>query len=121
MAIRKRIAMHGVHMLVDFFGVAEKKLQDRDALMNVLHGALKRSGFRIIKESGSHKFKGGGKGVTGFILLAQSHAAFHSYPEYGYMALDIYFCGKCDPNSVTKEIVKYLAPRKVSRAFYRRG
>jgi len=111
----------GKHLLVDFFGVGMEKLQDRRSLMKVLRSALKEAGFRIITEAGSHKFHEGGKGVTGFILLAESHAAFHSYPEYGYIALDIYACGKHDPRSVAEKMEKYLGPQKVSRVFHRRG
>ena len=89
--------------------------------MATLRSALRKEGFLIIKEAGSHKFEGGGEGVTGFILLGQSHAAFHSYPELGYMALDIYSCGNCDPMPIAKEMERHLKAIKVSRKVYRRG
>ena len=111
----------GRHVLVDFFGVNSKKLQDQKKLMSILRTALKKGGFKIVGEAGSYKFPGGGQGVTGFFLLAQSHAAFHSYPEYGYMALDIYSCGKHDPKAIVKVIKEYLEPKKISNMFYRRG
>ena len=111
----------GVHLLVDFFGVSKKKLQNRKQLMKILCLALKNGGFRIIKKTGSHKFPDGGKGVTGFVLLAQSHAAFHSYPECGYLALDIYTCGKFNPKSIAEEMRRHLNPKKVSRISQRRG
>lgn len=120
MASIKRTRL-GRHILIDFFGVNAKKLRDRNKLMGVLRNALRKSGFTIIKEAGSHKFKGGGKGVTGFILLAQSHAAFHSYPEYGYIALDIYSCGSHDPEPIVEFIQKHLQPKRTSRFFHRRG
>src|SRR3989338_4521128 len=120
MASIKRTRL-GRHILIDFFGVDSKKLQDRNRLMSVLRNALKICGFAIIKEAGSHKFKGGGEGVTGFILLAQSHAAFHSYPEYGYIALDIYSCGSHDPEPIIKSIQKHLRPKKTRSIFYKRG
>ncbi len=120
MASIKRTRL-GRHILIDFFGVDAKKLKDRNKLMAVLRHALKEGGFSIIREAGSHKFKGGGQGVTGFILLAQSHAAFHSYPEYGYIALDVYSCGSHDPKPIVKSIEKYLQPKKVSSLFHSRG
>ena len=121
MAFIKKRTRLGRHILVDFFGVDAKKLQDRKKLMAVLRSALKKGGFNIIKEAGGHKFKGGGEGVTGFILLAQSHAAFHSYPEYGYMALDIYSCGDHDPKPIVRCIEKHLQPKKILRFFHNRG
>ena len=121
MADLKNRSKLGKHLLVDFFGVDREKLQDRIKLMKILRSALKEAGFRIIKEAGSHKFHEGGKGVTGFILLAESHAAFHSYPEYGYIAFDIYACGKHSPDSVAEKMEKHLSPAKVSHILYRRG
>ena len=111
----------GKHLLADFFGVEALKLQNRQKLMEVLCCALRKGGFHIIRETGSHKFQSGGKGVTGFVLLAQSHAAFHSYPEYGYIALDIYSCGKYDPKLIVADMQKYLKPTKVRRFFCERG
>lgn len=89
--------------------------------MRVLGSALTESGFNVLRRSGSHKFQGGGRGVTGFFMLAQSHAAFHSYPEYGYLALDIYSCGSHDPKPVAEELARFLRPRRVSRVLHRRG
>ena len=111
----------GRHVLVDFFGVAPAKLRQRKTLMNVLCSALRKEDFSIIERTGSHKFQGGGQGVTGFVLLAQSHAAFHTYPEYGYLALDIYSCGTHDPRPIVKAVQTFLSPKKVSRIFHRRG
>ena len=58
---------------------------------------------------------------TGFALLSESHAAFHSYPEYGYMALDIYSCGSHDPERIAKEFEKQLKPRDVISNLCKRG
>ncbi len=111
----------GRHVLADFFGVDPAKLRDRKGLMSVLRTALLAGGFTVVKEAGSHKFRGGGEGVTGFILLAQSHAAFHSYPEYGYLALDIYSCGSHDPKPIVRQIEIFLKPRRSVRVLHHRG
>ena len=55
----------GRHYLVDLFGVDGDKLRDRPMLMRMLRTALKKERFWVIKEAGSHKFTGGGEGVTG--------------------------------------------------------
>lgn len=113
--------MVGIHMLVDYFGVDPVKLRDERGLMQALGTAVRESGFTVIKEAGSHAFPGGGQGVTGFILLAQSHAAFHSYPEHGYLALDVYSCGKSDPERIARDMERYLVPEKTVRSFRERG
>ena len=111
----------GKHVLVDFFGVDPALLRNQGRLMRTLKAALKQGGFTIIRQSDSHKFRTGGQGVTGFFMLAQSHAAFHSYPEFGYFALDIYSCGSHDPKPVAEAMRGLLRPRRVSRLFHRRG
>lgn len=110
----------GCHLLIDFFGVDGKRLRNKNDLMKHLESALKKGGFRIL-QSVSVKFIGGGRGVTGLVLLAQSHAAFHSYPEYGYLALDIYACGGPDPAPVAKALSRYLRPKRVRWFVRRRG
>jgi len=114
-------SFRGRHLLVDFFGVDPVKLRNCRGLMRVMRAALKKAGFQIIGAAGSHQFKTGGQGVTGFILLSESHAAFHSYPEAGYIALDVYSCGKCDPRPVAAALEAYLVPQKVTRALKKRG
>lgn len=109
-----------VHLLVDFFGADKAKLRDKKTLMTVLRTALEKNDFRIIR-GGSYKFMAGGKGVTGFFMLAQSHAAFHSYPEYGYFALDVYSCGGHNPKPIAEEIKKHLGSCRMSKTFFKRG
>lgn len=110
----------GRHLLADYFGVAPARLRDARALMGALRRALVAEGFDI-RRSASHTFQGGGRGVTGFFLLAQSHAAFHSYPEYGYLALDIYCCGNQEPRVVARALRHTLRPRRVEYALRPRG
>ena len=111
----------GKHVLVDFYGVSAEKLRNRRALMVVLCRALRQAGFSILRKTGSHQFKNGGQGVTGFALLAESHAAFHSYPEKNYLALDIYTCGAHDPQYIANAIEAYLMPKATKRFMQKRG
>ncbi len=117
----KKFSISGKHLFVDFFGVNPQKLRDRLGLMRVLCGALKKEGFNILRRTGSNQFKIGGKGITGFVLLSESHAAFHSYPEYGYLALDIFSCGKPAPESVAKAMEQFLLPKGKKEVLYYRG
>ena len=47
------------------------------------------------------------------VLLAESHAAVHTYPEREYLALDIFACGSIDPSSVMDALVSELGPVRV--------
>ena len=52
-------------------------------------------------------------GITGFALLAQSHISIHTWPENGYVAVDIYTCGEdTDPAKAVDFIIKELEAEK---------
>lgn len=86
----------GLHLLVDLSGVSAVSLDDRDLLSQSLEEAARRCRLTALAAPVMHRFAGGG--VTGFILLAESHIALHSFPDRGYLALDIFCCGDGDPH-----------------------
>lgn len=79
----------GVHLIVDFWG--SKTIEDTEKIKNILFETAKKSknvplGIKI------HKFSP--QGITGFILLAESHISIHTWPELDYVAIDIFSCGQ---------------------------
>jgi S-adenosylmethionine decarboxylase len=88
----------GVHLLLDLYGVARERLTDTDLLRQALRDAAAAAGMTPLSEPVLHTFPGGG--LTGFLPLAESHIAFHSYPELEYIAMDCFTCG--DPEGVEK-------------------
>ena len=101
------------HLLADLSGIAEERLRDSDGIMDRLEDALTRAGFHVVKLV-SHKFDGGGEGFTGVVILSESHAVIHTYPEFGYLAFDLYSCGPVDPCAPLKELEAELKPEKVT-------
>jgi S-adenosylmethionine decarboxylase len=97
----------GRHVIADISGITPEVLRDGERIMRVLRRALEEAGFRRLKEL-SHRFSSGGEGFTGVILLAESHAAFHTYPERSYMALDVFGCGSADPRPVVETVAAEL-------------
>jgi S-adenosylmethionine decarboxylase len=99
----------GQHLIADLYGVNSQLLMNENKLINLLGLSLKKSNFTIINQV-SFKFPGEKSGVTGFFLLSESHAAFHTYPEYSYIALDIFSCGNSDLESMFLQIINGLSP-----------
>ncbi len=97
----------GTHVVGDLSGIDPSLLMDEDHLMTVLKEALEAQAFTILGAQ-SYKFPGEDSGVTGFYILSESHAAFHSYPEYGYIALDIFSCGASRPDHVLAHVARAL-------------
>jgi S-adenosylmethionine decarboxylase len=107
----------GIQLIADFwFG---KKVENPKELKKILIEAAKKSGNIPLKFS-YHKFNP--HGLTGVLLLAESHLAFHSWPEFDYLAIDIFSCGKnAKPEKALRYLKKILKPKKVETFIIKRG
>jgi S-adenosylmethionine decarboxylase proenzyme len=83
-----------MHMLVECRGCAPAVLDDPAALEQALRGAADAIGAQVISAA-FHQFAP--HGVTGVLLLAESHVSVHTWPEHGYAAIDLFTCGAGDP------------------------
>jgi S-adenosylmethionine decarboxylase len=102
------IAAAGTHVLADFFGVAAEVLSDAKKLESLLRGAALKAGAQVLS-SHFHSF-GSEEGVTGVVLLAESHISIHTWPESGFAALDIFMCGSAIPELALQHLTQALGP-----------
>jgi S-adenosylmethionine decarboxylase len=109
----------GTHLLADLHGVDAELLQDGSALESLLRRAAEVAGARVLY-SHFHSF-GAGDGVTGVVLLAESHISIHTWPESGLAAADIFMCGLADPGRALKVLIDGLAPAHQSVHILARG
>lgn len=82
----------GTHVLIDFYGA--QRLDDIQHIHRACIEAGEATGATIL-EGKFHHF-GEGCGVSGVLLLAESHISIHTWPENGIATIDIYVCGACD-------------------------
>ena len=109
----------GNHLLVELYECDSKKLNDLGKLEMVLKEAVRISGATALKAS-FHQFAP--QGVSGVIIIAESHFTIHTWPEYGYAALDIFTCGQSvDSQKALDYIEKELNVKTVSVTEMRRG
>ena len=80
----------GKHLIIEFHGCNPDVLNDKDILEVHLLEAVRLSGATVITPF-FHQFNP--HGVTGVVVIAESHFSVHTWPEYGYCALDIFTCG----------------------------
>ena len=105
----------GVHVLADLYGIAAERLTSVDAIDRLLREAAAAAGAHVL-HSRFHGF-GEAQGVTGVVLLAESHISIHTWPESGFAAADIFMCGNAQPELALRVIELALAPaaRSVQR------
>jgi S-adenosylmethionine decarboxylase len=70
------------------------------------------AGGASVLQAHFHPF-GSGKGVTGVVLLAESHITAHTWPEHDYAAFDVFMCGACRPMQAAK-IITAACPDSVT-------
>ncbi|MEK9129923.1 MAG: adenosylmethionine decarboxylase [Patescibacteria group bacterium] len=118
----KQIIMHhrknlGVHLITEFWGA--KIIEDVKKLERVLVLSAKKAGSTPLKFS-VHKFSP--HGITATLLLAESHIAFHSWPEFNYLAIDVFTCGESVvPERAIEYLKKIFLPKKVEISKILRG
>ena len=96
----------GRHLLVDLYDCDRDLLDDRDYIEAQLRNAATTAGARILGAV-FHRFDP--HGVTGVLVVQESHLAIHTWPERGYAAIDLFTCGS--------EIDPWLAYQALKRAF----
>jgi S-adenosylmethionine decarboxylase proenzyme len=83
-------------------------LDDPEFLRPIIEEAVRAAGAEVIKTS-LHQFKP--QGVSGVVILAESHLAVHTWPEHGYAAVEIFTCGeKPDPEAGHRYLLEKLKP-----------
>lgn len=95
----------GIQLAIELFDCDEKILNDYRLLEQSLVEAATKAGATVV-DSVFHQFNP--HGISGAVIIAESHIAIHTWPEYCYAALDIFTCGTdIDPNGIAEE-VKYV-------------
>ena len=100
----------GVHLTLDGYGGAQHLLADADRVLACLSELPERLGMHklaepLLVELGHHSPKDPG-GVSGFVIIAESHISIHTFPLRGFVSADVYTC----QNTLdTEQICQYFA------------
>jgi S-adenosylmethionine decarboxylase len=100
----------GSHILADFYGISAQLLRSGADLEVLLRRAAQIAGAKVLA-SHFHSF-GSAEGVTGVVLLAESHISIHTWPENDFAAVDIFMCGSANPQRALDALVEALAPTR---------
>jgi S-adenosylmethionine decarboxylase len=107
----------GGHLLLDLWEASN--LTDPAAVDAALREAAVAAGATIL-HSHIHQFGEGG-GVSGVVMLAESHISIHTWPERAFAAIDVFMCGACDPERSVPVIERAFRPARLECSEHRRG
>ena len=107
----------GTHILVDFYDC--RRLGEIQFLKDLIIAAVVESGATILH---THFQEFNPQGLTGVVVVAESHLSFHTWPEHRYLSLDFFTCGDAVKSELAISIVEQgLNPGRVSRTVLVRG
>ena len=107
----------GMHLLVDLWGASN--LCDPHHIDRALRQAAEAAGATIL-HGHFHHFSPNG-GVSGVLVLAESHISIHTWPERDFAAIDIFMCGACNPYHGLPALKAAFQPAAINFSEQRRG
>ncbi len=109
----------GSHLILELHECPAALLDDPSRVERALTRAVVASGATLIKPF-FHQFAP--HGVSGVIIIAESHFSVHTWPEYGYAAVDIFTCGDCiDLEAAVQVLRQELQAGSVQKMLLSRG
>lgn len=109
----------GRHILLDVWGVDYEKLNDLQLMKRTMMKAAVSCGATIVKTA-FQRFPV--QGLSGVVVLAESHISVHTHPEHNYASFDIFTCGQTiDPNIACRYIIKKLGVSRYNLREFVRG
>lgn len=109
----------GRHVIAELWGCDFDKLNDLKFIEKVMVEAALEAGAEI-REVAFHKFAP--QGVSGVVIISESHLTIHSFPEHGYASIDVYTCGhRIDPQVAANYIIEKLGATTVEAVQVPRG
>ena len=98
----------GKHFIASYAGCDAKAIQNVEGLIEAMREGVRKSGAQILDES-SYVFQG--NGFTMVLLLSESHASIHTYPEHNACFVDLFTCGDhCLYDPFDNALRDYLKP-----------
>ena len=117
--------MDGIHLLGEWYGCAADlpEMTRAGPLRTLCLRVSEASGMTIV---GDRFFQFEPQGVTGTVLLAESHLAIHTWPEHGFVTIDVYVCNYTTDNSAKAErlfrsMQEAMQPKRVQFQAIHRG
>lgn len=109
----------GRHVLAEVYGCSFDMLNDRAKVESIMVNAALEAGAEV-REVAFHKFSP--QGVSGVVVISESHLAIHTWPERGYAAIDVFTCGdRVNPWDACNYLTEHFKAGHMSATEIKRG
>ena len=109
----------GRHLLLELKDCNVEVLNDLDCLKRCLHDAAEQIGATVVNEC-FYEFSP--HGISGVLVISESHLCIHTWPEHGYAAVDVFTCGNSvQPKKAAEIIISKLGAKNYSILEMQRG
>ncbi|MCX6004593.1 MAG: adenosylmethionine decarboxylase [Chloroflexi bacterium] len=113
------MAALGKHLLLELKDCNTELLNNMEYLKGVLVEAACQIGATVVKDS-FYQFSP--QGISGVVIIAESHISIHTWPEYNFAAVDIFTCGDViEPRNAVKLLAEKLKAKSTSYIELKRG
>lgn len=115
--------MEATQLIVDLYECETSCIDDMDYIKNVIHEVCEGIGAGIVEEC-YHRFEP--IGVSAIAVITTSHISVHTWPEYGYAAVDIFSCQEDIPGEIGRRLsglfrARHVKTRTIKRALTKQG
>lgn len=109
----------GSHLLIELYGCENRSLEEEVTVAAAMKEAAYRSEATVVADS-FHEFKPWG--VSGAVIIQESHYTIHTWPEHGYAAIDLFYCGGTVKVTKAVEVLRErFQPQRIKFLVVRRG
>ncbi len=109
---------YGRHLLLEYYDCDKSILNNLEAI-EALFIAAARAADATIVQSTFHRFAP--QGVSGVVVIEESHLSIHTWPEHGYAAVDFYTCGASEPDKAHPVLLEGLGSKRYEMLVVNRG
>ena len=120
------VTSFGLHYMLDGYGADSDILKDKKVLLEILNNIPTEMGMHKISEprvveAGPNNKKDPG-GLSGFVMIAESHVSFHTFSNRGFVTIDVYTCQDVlDTKKLTEQFVKAFMIKDFDEKVIERG
>ena len=118
--------LFGIHVIMDAYNCDKQVLDDAEKLTGLLYKLPEEMGMHRLNEpqviqAGENNKKDPG-GYSGFVMIAESHISFHTFPKRGFVTIDVYTCQEdIDTEALIKKLKTFFVTEDVDTHVIERG